>query len=121
MLYPLLPERPFAGATFHMWLTSPWHQDLVFAGYLYGRFEQVAPSYIHPRIRIRWALVLAAVFFSLHHLPNLLLVSGGYMIFQLAYTFLGLLLVGLARQWTGSMLYGAATHMAINLIAWITS
>lgn len=121
IIYPLLPERPFSDQGIQMWLTSPWHQDMVFAGFLYGRFAQVTPSYIHSKIRIRWALVLAAVFFALHHLPNLLSISAGYVAFQLAYTFLGMLLVGLARQWTGSILYGAITHMAVNCIAWATS
>ncbi len=67
--------------------------------------------------------MLAALFFSLHHCPGLLSpsVSVQYIAFQLVYTFLGMLLVGLARQWTGSILYGAVTHMAVNLIAWAAS
>ena len=121
IVYPLLPERPFSGMTFHMWLTSPWHQDLVFAGYLYGRFEKVVPSYVHERIRIRWALVLAAFFFSAMHLPWFLHASPAYVGFMLAYTFLGTVLIGLACQWTGSILYGAITHMGVNLIAWAAS
>ena len=121
IVYPILPERPFAGRTFHMWLTSPLHQELVFAGYLYGRFEQLAPSYVHQKIRIRWALILAAIFFSAMHLPWFLYASVGYVLFMLTYTFVGMVVTGLARQWTGSLLYGAVAHMAVNLIAWATS
>lgn len=121
MIYPFLPVRPFAGQSATMWLVSPWSQDLVFAGFLFGLFETAAPSYIHPKVRVRWALVLAACFFSLHHLPNLLAIPGGYVAFQLCYTFLGMLLVGLARQWTGSIIYGAISHVGINFIAWATS
>ncbi|MBN2583275.1 MAG: CPBP family intramembrane metalloprotease [Planctomycetes bacterium] len=121
VVYPLLPERPFADAPMTMWLVSPLAQDLVFSGYLYGRFGLVSDSYVHPRVRIRLALVLAAVFFSLHHLPGLLSLSVGYVAFQLTYTFLGLLLVGLSRQWTGSLFYITATHMAVNLIAYVAN
>lgn len=120
-VFPFLPERPFSDHTFHMWLTSPWHEDLVFAGFLYGRFEQVAPSYVHRKIRIRWALVLTAVFFSSMHLPWFMSASVGYVTFMLAYTFVGLIIIGLSRQWTGSLLYGVLAHMAINLIAWAAS
>ena len=121
LIYPFLPERPFSNMPILMWLTSPWHQDLVFSGYLYGRFEQLVPSYVHRKVRIRWALVLAALFFSLHHLPNFFSLSAGYVTFQLVYTFLGMILAGLSRQWTGSMVYVALTHMAVNCIAWATN
>jgi membrane protease YdiL (CAAX protease family) len=42
----------------------------------------------------------------------------GFVAFQMFYTFLLLLLIGLSRQWTGSILYVTAAHTAINLIAW---
>jgi membrane protease YdiL (CAAX protease family) len=113
----LMPNDPFSNWSFHMWLISPWSQDLVFSGYLYGRFEQIAPSYIHKKFRIRWALVIAAAFFSLHHLTNFYLVPSWLVITQLVYSFLGMILYGLSRQWTGSMLYGTASHIAVNLIS----
>lgn len=121
LINPFLPEKPFANASFHMWLTSPLHQDLIFSGFLYGRLVQVAPSYLHKKIRIRWALILTAAFFSLHHLANIHFLSGGYLIFQLIYSFLGLLLVGLSRQWTGTILYVLFVHVSVNLIGWLTS
>ena len=119
IVYPFLPYRPFAGQPIMIWLTSPLAQDLVFIGYLYGCFESVAPSYIHRRIRIRWALVLTAVFFSLHHFSGYACWPASFVSFQMLYTFLGLLLIGLSRQWTGSILYAVAAHTGVNLIAWL--
>jgi len=118
LIYPHLPVRPFADQPIGMWLISPLAQDLVFAGFLYGRFEGIFNSYIHPRFRISWALVVTGIFFSAWHLPGLGHIATGYLIFQLVYTFVGFVFVGLARQWTGSIFYGVATHMAVNFIAW---
>jgi len=39
IIYPILPERPFAGASRDMWLLSPVAQDLWFLGVLYGRLD----------------------------------------------------------------------------------
>ena len=40
IVYPRLSVRPFAGASISMWLISPLAQDLVFVGYIYGRFAE---------------------------------------------------------------------------------
>lgn len=117
-VYPFLPFRPFAKQLMTVWLISPLAQDLMFIGYLYGRIESAAPSPVHRRIPIRWALVLTAAFFSLHHIVSLGIWPAGFVAFQMLYTFLGLLLVGLSRQWTGSFLYVVAAHMAVNFLAW---
>ena len=37
---------------------------------------------------------------------------------QLLYSAAGLVLVGLSRQWTGSILYATLTHSAVNAVAW---
>ena len=42
------------------------------------------------------------------------------MIFQLGYTFIGCVLLGISRQWTGSIVYATVTHTAVNYIAWST-
>ena len=118
VVYPQLPVRPFAGSSVGMWLISPLAQDLVFMGFLYSRYETVFPGHIHPKVPIARALVLAALFFSMWHLVNLGRVPAPYLLFQLAYTFAGGVITGLARQWTGSVLYTAAAHMAVNWIAW---
>ena len=118
LVYPNLTDRPFANYGMGMWLTDPLGQELVFTGYLYGRFEQLVPGRVHKRLPISWALVMTAVFFSLMHLSHLGSTPTGYVYFMLCYTFLGMLLGGLARQWTGSILYGLVTHMAVNCIAW---
>jgi membrane protease YdiL (CAAX protease family) len=116
IIYPRLPERPFVGERVGFWLISPFAQDLVFTGYLYGMFEPAFPGAIHPAIPLQRALILSTVFFSLWHLPNFISLMPGYVAFQLVYTFFGGLWVGLARQWTGSVLYGVAVHMACNFI-----
>ena len=53
LVYPRLPERPFAGLDVGFWLLSAPAQDLVFSGFLYGRFERLYPNYVHPRLPVR--------------------------------------------------------------------
>ena len=117
-VYPHLPERPFAREHIAIWLISPLAQDLVFVGYIYGRLEPLLPGYLHRRVRVRWAIVVTAAFFAAHHLPNLQAWSAGFVAFQLGYTFLGCTVIGLSRQWTGSVLYITLSHTAVNCIAW---
>jgi membrane protease YdiL (CAAX protease family) len=120
IIYPSLRERPFAAAGASMWLVSPLAQDLVFMGFLYGRLEPLFASNIHTRIPVRRALVVTAVYFALWHLPNFGVgVSVGFVTCQLIYTAVGFVVIGLSRQWTGSILYGTLTHSAINLVAWL--
>ncbi len=118
IIYPLLPVHPFAGSSAGIWLISPPAQDLLFIGYLYGRFETLFPDFVHPRIRVRQALVISALFFSAWHLPNFLTIPPGFVLFQLCYTFAIFVVAGLSRQWTGSMLYFTICHMTINFVAW---
>ena len=119
IVYPFLPEQPFSGGPIGTWLISPLAQDMVFVGYLYGRFEMVFPSYVHRRVHIRWALVITALFFSAWHLPNFQWLDASFVVFQLCYTFVGCILTGLSRQWTGSIFYVTITHMAANFITWL--
>ena len=118
VIYPLLPVRPFAGSAAGLWLISPPAQDLLFIGYLYGRFEPLFPDFVHPRLRVRQALVISALFFSAWHLPNFSTIPTGFVLFQLCYTFVICVVAGLSRQWTGSILYFTCCHMAINFVAW---
>src|SRR5205814_862488 len=67
LIYPILPERPFVGASRDMWLLSPVAQDLWFLGVLYGRLDAVFPRNVHRHIQIRQALPLTALFFALWH------------------------------------------------------
>ncbi len=121
LVYPNLAERPFAGASWSLWAVSPLAQDFVFLGFLYGFLDAAFPGTVHARLPLHRALVLTALFFALWHLPNLgSAMSPGYVAFQLGYTAVGLIVVGLSRQWTGSILYGVLTHTAINAIAWAT-
>jgi len=121
VVYPRLPVRPFRGLPAGMWLISPLAQELVFTGYLYGRLEPLFQSYVHPRVRVRWALVVTGLCFAAWHLHNLGKLPTPFVAFQLAYTFVGFVVVGLSRQWTGSILYATLTHSAVNWIAWSTS
>jgi membrane protease YdiL (CAAX protease family) len=125
LIYPGLAERPFANASAMMWTVSPFAQDLVFAGFLYGWFLRELPGRIcltvlaGQRVEIDRALVLAAACFAAWHLQNLAGgMSTGYVLFQLAYTSAGFVLTGLSRQWTGSFLYMTLSHSAVNWVAW---
>ncbi len=63
-------------------------------------------------------MFITAAFFCVAHVPNFLGIDASYVAFQLIYTFVGGAWVLLARQWTGSVLPGIATHMAVNFVAW---
>lgn len=122
IVYPNLTERPFAGAGASMYTVSPLAQELLFAGFLYGHLERAFPGHLHARLRLRKAVPLTAVFFAIWHLPNFGSdMSAGFVAFQLIYTGLGALVGGLARQWTGSMIYGLVPHCVNNWIAVVCS
>ncbi|MET0396800.1 MAG: CPBP family intramembrane glutamic endopeptidase [Longimicrobiaceae bacterium] len=118
LVYPRLPVRPFADAGIDMWLISPLAQSLVFIGYLYGRLDTAFPGLIHRRLPIRRSLAITAAFFALWHVPGFANMPAWYAAFQLFYTGVAYLVPALSRQWTGSILYVLAGHMAINFIAW---
>jgi membrane protease YdiL (CAAX protease family) len=61
---------------------------------------------------------LTAAFFCLWHVPNFMGIHVSYVLFQLGYTLIGGAWVLLARQLTGSVLPGIATHMAVNFLSW---
>lgn len=116
---PSQGENPFSGQSYTMWLISPLAQDLIFIGFLYGQLDRVLPGHVHRRVPVTRALLLTAFFFAIFHLPNLAAgMSPDFMVFQLLYTGIGLLIVGLSRQWTGSMLYTTLTHTAVNFLSW---
>jgi membrane protease YdiL (CAAX protease family) len=121
IIYPLLPTRPWGGQSIHMWLTSPLAQEAVFTGYIYGGLERLFPGRTWRGLPFTRALLLTSVYFAAYHVPSFLGLPGGYVAFQLCYTFVGCMIVGLARVWTGSILYGVLTHMAVNGIAWAFS
>ncbi len=114
--YPLLPYKPYSGSPIATWLISPLAEDLLFAGFLYHGFSVYFPGAVGKGIPVNRCVFLTAACFSLAHLPNIAWV-GSYIWFQLVYTFLGACLVGIIRQWTGSIIYITAVHMAVNFIA----
>ena len=100
---------------------SPLAQDLLFPGFLYGWLVHAFPQRLG---RLPWnvAMLLTAALFALWHVPNFGRgMSIGFVCFQLAYTGLGALVIGMARVWTGSVWYGLITHCANNAIAAFTS
>lgn len=115
IIYPLT-SQPFTGSSTGIWLISPAAQDLLFTGYLYGLFDAAFPGALG-RVRVHRAVFVTAAFFALWHVPNFAGVHVSYVLFQLLYTFLGWAWILLARQLTGSVLPGVATHMAVNFIA----
>ncbi len=95
----------------------PCRSEPGFLGYIYTHTEDVCPHYIHPRVPIRWALVITALCFAAWHTPNFASITSWYVAFQLLYTFAGCMFTGLVRQWTGSIIYIIPVHMAVNFIA----
>jgi len=118
IIYPFT-SQPFRGGNIGIWLISPIAQDLLFTGYLYGLLDAAFSGPVGKRLRINRAVFLTAVFFCLWHVPNFAGIPVPYVLFQLVYTLLGGVWVLLARQLTGSILPGIATHMAVNFLAWM--
>lgn len=116
IIYPFT-SQPFTGSNIGMWLISPAAQDSLFTGYLYGLFDVVFPGPVSSRLHVNKAVFVTAAFFALWHVPNFLGIPFAYVLFQLLYTFIGGAWVLLARQLTGSILPGVATHMAVNFVA----
>ena len=101
-----------------VWLISPLAQDLVFVGFLYTILRESFPGHLHRRVPIDKGLLLGAMFFSLWHAWNFRDTDAGFVCLQMCYTFAGGLLVGLTRQWTGSLFYVTAVHMGGNFLGW---
>src|SRR5207244_4387542 len=103
------------------WLVSPAAQDLLFCGYVYTILDEAFPGPVHPRVPMNRTIFLTAFFFSLWHVPNFQYWPVKFVCLQLCYTFAGAAFVGLSRQWTGSVIYVTAAHMAGNCYAWCLS
>lgn len=121
LVYPQLPVRPWGNASITMWTISPIAQQLLFFGYIYGRLDMSFPGHVHTRVPLARALVLTAAFFAAWHLPNFFTLPFGYVLFQVFYTGVLGIIPGLARQWTGSILYGVLAHAGVNFVAWRAS
>jgi hypothetical protein len=119
IVYPLLPEQPFQGSDLSIWLTSPLAQDLIFGGVIYRILRPHFSGYVHPRIRMEWALPIGGLFFAAWHLQNFAYFHAGYVVFQPGYTWAAFTFIGLTRQWTGSILYVDLAHMAGNFVPWV--
>lgn len=118
IIYPFT-SQPFSGGRIGLWLVSPLAQDLLFAGYLYGLFDDAFPGHVHRRCRVNQAVLVTAAFFALWHVPNFGHMPTTYVAFQLLYTVIGGAWMLLARQLTGSIIPGVVTHMACNFISWL--
>lgn len=94
----------------------PFREELFFSGFLYGFLKIAFPGSIKIGVRFDHALLLTALLFSMHHLINFGLIPSSWLIFQLFYTFAHMAIIGLTRQWTGSILYIWFFHAAGNLI-----
>ena len=116
-----LPDQPFNGSDLSVWLTSPLAQDLMFGGVIYRLLRPHFSGYIHPRVKMEWALPVGGIFFAAWHLQNFATFPREYVLFQLVYTWAAFTFVGLTRQWTGSILYVDLAHMAGNFVPWYVS
>lgn len=117
LIYPRLPQKPFVGLSSGFWLLSAPAQELVYTGFLYGRFIRLYPAPLHRRLPVPWAVPITALFFSLWHVQNFADLPIDYVVFQLGYTFFGGLGHALIRLVTGSVWYPILVHMIVNWIA----
>lgn len=118
IVYPNLPNQPFHNVDLTIWLTSPVAQDLIFGGVIYRLIRPHFSTRVHRKLPFEWALPVGGLFFAGWHLQNFMSFSPGYVCFQLLYTWAAFTIVGLTRQWTGSLIYVTIAHMSGNFIAW---
>ena len=113
-----MPELRGTDHGYWMWLIGPPSEDLVFSGFLFGKFDQLWPGPIARWLPVHWGVVVSAIYFSLWHAQNFESMDSTFVCQQMAYTFAGGIVLGLTRQWTGSILFVTLTHMIVNFIAW---
>ncbi|MHC5039683.1 MAG: CPBP family intramembrane glutamic endopeptidase [Planctomycetota bacterium] len=117
LLFRFFLESPFKEERFLFWLGGPLAQDLVFAGYLYGKIHRTFPGEIHKAIPLRNAAWITALYFGAYHFINLGTMDTSLVLFQVAYSFAGFIWMSLSRQITGSILYFTLAHAGANLMA----
>ena len=113
-----MPQLRGTGTGYWVWLLGPPAEDLVFAGFLFGKFGQLWPGPIARWLPVDRAVVIAAVYFSLYHALNLRTMGPTFVEQQMAYALAGGLALNLTRQWTGSIAFVVLTHAAASWIAW---
>jgi membrane protease YdiL (CAAX protease family) len=113
-----MPELRGRDSGYWMWLIGPPAEDLIFAGFLFGKFDELWPRPVARWIPINRAVIISACYFSLWHAQNFLTTDPAFVRQQMAYTFAGAIVLGLTRQWSGSLLFVTLTHMGANYIAW---
>lgn len=117
-VYAPFTDRPFHGISWALWLLASAAQELVFFGFVYARMARrwgEGPD--GWRGALSWPVVLSALAFGLWHWPNLLVLSGPYVVFQATYTILGAVWCLQMRRWTGSLLPGLTNHIVVNYLA----
>ena len=122
VIFPISPIKPFHGYCISMWIISALAQDLIFIGYFHGQLEQFFPTNTHSTIPFTPALMISGLLFSAWHIPNLMAdVAISFLIFQLVYTFVIFIVIGLSRQWAGRIIYYSMTNTSLNFVAWYFS
>ncbi len=113
-----MPQLRGNSAGYWMWLSGPPAEDLVFAGFLFGKLDQLWPGPLARWLPVGRAVLLSACYFSLWHAQNLQSMDPTFVGQQMLYTLAGGIAIGLTRQWTGSILPVTLTHVTVNWIAW---
>lgn len=99
------------------WAVSPLAQELIFTGFVLGYLQEHFPKRVHPNLPVTGAVVMTALLFGLwHFVPDHTspFASADFTAFRFAYTVGGMLVYGVVRLWTGSILYSVITHTAVN-------
>jgi len=102
-----------------IWAISPIAQELVFSGFILGLLVVHFPQWWHKSIPISWAVVMSALLFGMwHFIPDFIFEGRelDYILFRLAYTAGGWTLYAMTRLWTGTIIYAAIMHTAVNFI-----
>ena len=112
------PPLRGSGTGYAAWLFGPVAEDVLFAGLLFGRFAVLWPGPVARWLPIDRAAVLAAVYFGLWQARLLRTFDPPTVLPLMAWAAAGGLAMGLVRQWTGSVLFVAVTHVTAGWLLW---
>jgi membrane protease YdiL (CAAX protease family) len=117
-VYAYWTSKPFHNIPTSNWFAASIAQELLFAGFIFGRLTEVwgTPSESWRGALARPMLVTPLLFVSWHW-PVAALVSSNYFIFMCVYLLLGGWWMLNLRRWTGSIWPGAVLHVVVNYLA----
>ncbi len=112
----LFMSTPFYGGTMAYYLIVPLAEEVLFRGFLFAVIDDAFPRRVRiGRYDVALAVFITAIAFGLWHLSGLRWPTSGFTWFQLFYTTIAGLGMGIIRQATGSIWGSWGVHFIVNL------